>query len=130
MTRQTPDKTGHVHRCLPTRMGDQTGQTWTNPFRGCPVVRSSHAANIHYCKATKTIGITTISASTATANLPLASCAPCLVAKRSDVGSVGSLRILFLQIDRQSPRIGRKLGNMKVLQRNSVNIVTFCEHYD
>lgn len=42
MTGQTPDKAGHVRRCPPAQMGDQTGQTWTNPFRGCPVVRSSH----------------------------------------------------------------------------------------
>lgn len=118
MTGQTPDKTGHVRRCPPARMGDQTGQTWTNLFRGCPVVRSSHAAEIYRSHATTTIGITTISASAATANLPLASCAPCLVAKRSDVCSAGSLRTLSLQLDRQPPRIGRKLGNMTLIQRN------------
>ena len=42
MIGQTPDKTGHVRRCPPAQMGGLTGQTRTNPFRDCPVVRPSH----------------------------------------------------------------------------------------
>ena len=42
MTGQTPDKTGHVHRCPQRKWMAPTGQTRTNPFRGCPVVRPIH----------------------------------------------------------------------------------------
>ena len=48
---------------------------------------------------TNTTGINTIIARTVTANQPLASCGPCFVANRSDVGWRCGLGILLLQSD-------------------------------
>ena len=101
MTGQTLDTTGHVSLCPPPQMDDRTGQTWTSPLRGCPVVRPIHdpdTGNLHRAKIAMKIGTKTITTSARIANHPLASWKPFLVAIFKTLGcrlirSIPSIRV-------------------------------------